>query len=46
MSLSFDAIGLMFVVAGLPWLFGMKFLKRDTELATTRPGPVSSNLKR
>jgi MFS transporter, Spinster family, sphingosine-1-phosphate transporter len=49
MHRAFVVVGIMFVVAGLLWLTGTKFLKRDTELAPTRlapgvaePSPVSS----
>ncbi len=33
---AFTLVGAMFVVAGVFWLCGMRFLKRDTELAPTR----------
>jgi len=36
MNKSFIVVGLTFLVAGVLWLFGMKFLKRDTELAPQR----------
>ncbi|HWQ90213.1 MAG TPA: MFS transporter [Clostridia bacterium] len=36
MDTAFTLVGCMFVVAGIFWLFGIKFLKRDTELAPTR----------
>jgi MFS transporter, Spinster family, sphingosine-1-phosphate transporter len=36
MQHAFTLVGIMFVVAGILWLSGMKFLKRDTELAPTR----------
>ena len=35
-SLSICLVALTFLVAGGLWLTGMKFLKRDTELAPTR----------
>jgi MFS family permease len=38
MSKSFFVVGLTFLAAGGCWLAGMKFLKRDTELAPTRLG--------
>jgi len=38
MSKSFFVVGLTFLLAGGFWLAGMKFLKRDTELAPTRLG--------
>ena len=38
MNLAFTVVGLMFVVSGVLWLAGMKFLGRDTELATKRLG--------
>jgi MFS family permease len=43
MTHAFTLVGVMFVVAGILWLCGIKFLKRDTELAPTRlglPGPA------
>jgi MFS family permease len=33
---AFSLVGAMFVVAGILWLSGIRFLKRDTELAPTR----------
>lgn len=36
---AFVVVGVMFVVAGVLWLTGTKFLKRDTELAPTRLSP-------
>src|SRR5258706_9007483 len=36
MNHAFVLVGLMFLVAGVLWLCGTKFLKRDTELAPTR----------
>jgi len=36
MQTAFALVGGMFVVAGVLWLSGMKFLQRDTELAPTR----------
>jgi MFS family permease len=33
-NVSFLAVGLMFVAAGVFWLFGSKYLQRDKELAT------------
>jgi MFS family permease len=38
MQTAFTVVGGMFVVAGVLWLSGMKYLKRDTELAPTRLG--------
>jgi MFS family permease len=38
MSKSFFAVGLTMVLAGVLWLAGMQFLKRDTELAPMRLG--------
>jgi MFS family permease len=38
MQTAFGMVGGMFLVAGGLWLSGMKFLKRDTELAPTRLG--------
>jgi MFS family permease len=38
MTHAFTLVGVMFVVAGILWLCGIKFLKRDTELAPTRLG--------
>jgi len=38
MNKSFLVVGLTFLFAGGLWLTGMKFLKRDTELAPTRLG--------
>ena len=35
-SLSMCLVALTFLVAGGLWLTGMKFLRRDTELAPTR----------
>jgi MFS family permease len=39
MNKSFRVIGLMFLVAGLFWLMGTRYLRRDTELAPTRLRP-------
>jgi MFS transporter, Spinster family, sphingosine-1-phosphate transporter len=36
MNYAFTLVGVMFVVAGIFWLAGMKYLQRDTELAPTR----------
>jgi MFS transporter, Spinster family, sphingosine-1-phosphate transporter len=36
MNKSFLVVGVMFLVAGVAWLFGMRHLQRDTELAPTR----------
>ena len=36
MNVAFLAVGLMFLVAGLLWLCGARFLERDTRLAVTR----------
>jgi hypothetical protein len=36
MNKSFLVVGLTFLAAGTLWLLGMKFLKRDTELAPSR----------
>jgi MFS family permease len=36
MNKSFVVVGLMFLVAGVFWLLGAKYLKADTELAPTR----------
>jgi hypothetical protein len=36
MNKAFLAVGLMFLAAGGLWLAGVKFLARDTALATTR----------
>ena len=41
MNKSFLVVGLTFLLAGGLWLTGMKFLKRDTELAPTRLGSVT-----
>jgi MFS family permease len=38
MNHAFIVVGLMFLVAGVLWLAGIKFLKRDTELAPMRLG--------
>ncbi|HRT07089.1 MAG TPA: MFS transporter [Candidatus Paceibacterota bacterium] len=38
MNHAFTLVGAMFVLAGILWLCGMRFLRRDTELATTRFG--------
>lgn len=42
MTQAFRLVGFMFLVAGVLWLMGMRFLKRDTELAPTRIGPTST----
>jgi len=42
MTQAFRLVGFMFLVAGVLWLMGMRFLKRDTELAPTRIGPAST----
>ena len=34
---SFIVAGLMFLAAGIFWLIGVRYLKRDTELAASRP---------
>ena len=36
MNKSFLVVGLMFLVAGASWLAGIRYLKRDTELAAAR----------
>jgi len=36
MNGAFLVVGLMFLVAGVLWLLGARFLQRDTELAPTR----------
>ena len=36
MNRAFLVVGLMFLVAGVLWLLGARFLQRDTELAPTR----------
>ena len=36
MTIAFIAVGVMFLVAGIFWLAGIKFLQRDTELAPLR----------
>jgi MFS transporter, Spinster family, sphingosine-1-phosphate transporter len=36
MNQAFTMVGFMFLVAGVLWLMGMKYLKRDTELAPLR----------
>jgi MFS transporter, Spinster family, sphingosine-1-phosphate transporter len=36
MNKSFLAVGIMFLVAGVSWLAGVRFLERDTRLAPTR----------
>ncbi len=38
MNVAFTVVGMMFLVSGVLWLAGMKFLGRDTELAPTRLG--------
>jgi predicted MFS family arabinose efflux permease len=38
MNHAFVVVGVMFLVSGVLWLCGTKFLKRDTELAPTRMG--------
>jgi MFS transporter, Spinster family, sphingosine-1-phosphate transporter len=38
MNLAFNVVGVMFVVAGVLWLLGTRFLQRDTEMATKRLG--------
>jgi MFS family permease len=38
MSRAFMVVGMMFVAAGVFWLAGVKFLRRDTEMAATRLG--------
>jgi MFS transporter, Spinster family, sphingosine-1-phosphate transporter len=35
MNVAFKVVGAMFVAAGIFWLLGIKYLSRDTELATT-----------
>jgi MFS family permease len=37
MALAFTVVGFMFPAAGLLWLWGMRYLARDTERALTRP---------
>ena len=39
MNHAFVVVGLMFLVAGVLWLAGTRFLKRDTELAPMRLTP-------
>ncbi len=41
MSKSFFVVGLTFLFAGVLWLAGMRFLKRDTERAPTRLGEAA-----
>jgi hypothetical protein len=36
MDVAFLAVGLMFLVAGVLWLCGVRFLERDTRLAVTK----------
>ena len=36
MDIGFLVVGLMFLLAGVLWLFGVRFLQRDTALAPTR----------
>jgi hypothetical protein len=36
MNKSFFIVGLMFLAAGVFWLAGIRYLKRDTEMAPTR----------
>jgi MFS transporter, Spinster family, sphingosine-1-phosphate transporter len=36
MALAFTVVGVMFPVAGVLWLWGMRYLARDTKLAPTR----------
>jgi MFS family permease len=38
MNFAFVVVGLMFLASALCWLMGVRFLKRDTELAATRIG--------
>ncbi len=38
MNHAFTIVGVMFLVAGVLWLFGIKYLKRDTEQAPLRLG--------
>lgn len=42
MNRAFMVVGAMFVVAGVLWLAGARYLKRDTELALTRGRAVQS----
>jgi hypothetical protein len=36
MNKSFFVVGLMFLAAGVLWLIGMRYLQRDTAIASTR----------
>jgi MFS family permease len=42
MNKSFVVVGLMFLVAGVFWLAGARFLKTDTELAPARLGSAAN----
>jgi MFS transporter, Spinster family, sphingosine-1-phosphate transporter len=39
MNRAFILVGAMFVVAGVLWLFGVRYLQRDTALAPTQLAP-------
>jgi MFS family permease len=41
MNKSFLIVGVTFLLAGIAWLFGMRHLQRDTELAPTRMGTAT-----
>jgi hypothetical protein len=41
MNVGFVVVSVMFVVSGLFWLWGARYLDRDTALAPTRLGPVA-----
>jgi MFS transporter, Spinster family, sphingosine-1-phosphate transporter len=43
MNKSFLLVGLMFLAAGVFWLIGVRFLKRDTEMASIRFEQLYSN---
>jgi hypothetical protein len=36
MNAAFLVVGMMFLVSGVIWLIGARYLERDTELAPTR----------
>ena len=44
MNVAFSVVGGMFVVAGILWLLGTRYLQRDTELACTRLAQSASRI--
>jgi MFS family permease len=45
MNMAFQVVGFMFLVSGTVWLLGMRFLARDTALASLRLGRMSAGLQ-